>query len=94
MRNYEVALIAHPDLNDEALTGLVDRVKGWIEASGGAVGEINNWGRRRLAYSIHKQSEGQYFFVPAQMPPSATRELERNLRLTEQIMRFLIVASD
>ncbi len=93
MRNYEVALIAHPDLNDEALAGLVERVKGWITAAGGTIGEVNLWGRRRLAYPIRKQNEGQYVFVPAQMPPGATRELERNLRLTEPIMRFLIVAS-
>ena len=90
MRNYEVALIAHPDLNEEALAGLIDRVKGWITSSGGVVGEIDLWGRRRLAYAIKRQTEGQYVFVPAQLPADATRELERNLRLTEQIMRFMI----
>lgn len=90
MRNYEVAFIAHPDLNDEALLALIDKVKGWIEASGGTLGEIDRWGRRRLAYPIRKQREGQYVFLPAQLPPPATRELERNLRLTEQIMRFMI----
>lgn len=90
MRNYEVALIAHPDLNDEALLALLEKVKGWISASGGTVGEIDRWGRRRLAYPIRKQREGQYVFLPAQMLPSATREVERNLRLTEPIMRFMV----
>jgi small subunit ribosomal protein S6 len=94
MRNYEVALIAHPDLNDEAVTGLIDRLKGWIAAGGGTVGSIDQWGRRRLAYRIRKQQEGQYIFVPAQMPPTATRELERNLRLTEPILRFLITQAE
>ena len=94
MRNYEVALIAHPDLNDEALAGLVDRIKGWITAAGGTVGNVDLWGRRRLAYRIHKHHEGQYVFVPAQMPPLATRELERNLRLTEPILRFLITQAE
>ena len=94
MRNYEVALIAHPDLNDEALAALLERLKGWITASGGTVGEIPQWGRRRLAYSIRKQHEGHYLFVPAQMPPAATRELERNLRLTEPVLRFLITHSE
>jgi small subunit ribosomal protein S6 len=94
VRNYEVAFIAHPDLNDEALAGLVERVTGWITATGGTFGEVNLWGRRRLAYTIKRQTEGQYVFVPAQMPPEATRELERNLRLTEPIMRFMITASD
>ena len=90
MRNYEVALIAHPELNEEALAGLIERVKGWITASGGVVGEIDQMGRRRLAYAIRRQSEGQYVFVPAQLPPDAARELERNLRLTEPILRFMI----
>lgn len=90
MRNYEVALIAHPELNEEALAGLIERVKGWITASGGVVGEIDQMGRRRLAYAIRRQSEGQYVFVPAQLPPDAAREVERNLRLTEPILRFMI----
>lgn len=90
MRNYEVALIAHPDLNEEALAGLVDRVKGWITTAGGVVGEVELWGRRRLAYAVRRQSEGQYVFVPAQLPAEASREIERNLRLTEPIMRFMI----
>jgi small subunit ribosomal protein S6 len=90
MRNYEVAFIAHPDLNEEALTGLIDRVKGWIATAGGVVGEVDLWGRRRLAYTIRRQTEGQYVFVPAQLPPNAAREVERNLRLTEPIMRFMI----
>jgi len=94
MRNYEVALIAHPDLNEEALAGLIERVKGWIVASGGVVGEIDQWTRRRLAYAIQKQSEGQYVFFPAQLPAEATRELERNLRLAEPIMRFMITLAE
>lgn len=94
MRNYEVALIAHPELNDEALAALVDKVTGWITAAGGVLGEIDRWGRRRLAFPIRKQREGQYMFVPAQMPPAATRDLERNLRLTESILRFMITLKE
>ena len=92
MRNYEVAFIAHPDLDEESFKALIEKVKGWIVAGGGAVGEPELWGRRRLAYPIHKQREGQYVFLPAQLTPAATGELERNLRLTETIMRFMITA--
>jgi small subunit ribosomal protein S6 len=74
------------------MTGLVDRVKGWITTSGGVVGDVDVWGRRRLAYAIKRQTEGQYVFVPAQIPAEAARELERNLRLTEQVMRFMITS--
>ena len=52
------------------------------------------WGRRRLAYPIRKQNEGQYVLLETQLEGSATREIERNLRLTEQVMRFQIVRTD
>ncbi|MBI3362276.1 MAG: 30S ribosomal protein S6 [Chloroflexi bacterium] len=90
MRNYEIAFIAHPELDDEAFTALIEKIKGWITAAGGAVGDVDRWGRRRLAYPIRKQREGQYAFIPAQMPASFTGELERNLRFAEPVMRFLI----
>lgn len=94
MRNYEVAFIAQPDLDEASLTTLVEKVKGWIAAQGGQVQNVDNWGRRRMAYAIRKQKEGQYVFVQAQMPHTATRELERNLRLNEQVLRFMVIRAD
>jgi small subunit ribosomal protein S6 len=94
MRNYELMFIAHPDLDDTALASLVDKAKGWVTAAGGEVGQVDLWGRRRLAYPIRKQSEGQYILMQTQLLPAGTRDLERNLRLTEQVMRFQIVRTD
>jgi small subunit ribosomal protein S6 len=94
MRNYELMFIAHPDLDDANLASLVDKAKGWITASGGQVGQVDLWGRRRLAYTIHKQNEGQYILMQTQLTPAGTRDVERNLRLTEQVMRFQIVRTD
>lgn len=94
MRDYEVAFIAQPDLDESSLNTLIEKTKNWISATGGQVVNIDNWGRRRLAYAIRKQQEGQYVFVQAQMSAAATREVERNLRFTEQILRFLIVRAD
>jgi small subunit ribosomal protein S6 len=94
MRSYEVMFIAHPDLDDTSLTALVDKAKGWVAAAGGAVTQVDLWGRRRLAYPIRKQNEGQYILMQTQMTPAATRELERSLRLTEQVMRFQVIRSD
>ncbi|NLG99846.1 MAG: 30S ribosomal protein S6 [Chloroflexi bacterium] len=91
MRNYEVVLIIHPDLDETALNGILDRVQGWIKDSGGSVDKIDLWGKRRLAYSIRKQREGQYVFMEAQIAPSFTAELERNVRLLEPIMRYSII---
>ena len=90
MRNYEVVVIVHPDLDETALTGVVDRVKDWITEKGGSIVKVDVWGRRRMAYSIRKQREGQYVLISAQMEPTSTSELERNLRFLEPVMRFLI----
>jgi small subunit ribosomal protein S6 len=94
MRDYEVALIAQPDLDESSLNALIEKTKGWITAAGGQVANVDLWGRRRMTYAIRKQREGQYVFIQAQMSPAATREVERSLRFTEQVLRFLIVRAD
>ncbi len=90
MRNYEIAYIADPDLDEASLAALEEKVKGWIEAAGGAVVKVDRWGKRRLAYPIRKRRDGVYTFIYANMPPQAGIPVEGNLRLTEQIMRFLV----
>ena len=90
MRNYEVVLIVNPDLDETALNGVVDRVKAWITDSGGSVEKVDLWGKRRMAYLIRKQREGQYVLLTSQFAPSFTSELERNLRFLEPVLRFLI----
>ncbi len=90
MRNYELVFILHPDLDEQNVTANVDRVKGWITASGGTITKEELWGKRRLSYRIRKQIEGIYVLLQAEMEPAATKDLEHNLRLTEQVMRFLL----
>ena len=92
MRNYEVVFIIHPDLDETALTALVEKVKTWIGDSGGSVETAEVWGKRRMAYRIHKQRDGQYVYMVASFAPKFNAELERNLRFTESVMRFLITA--
>jgi small subunit ribosomal protein S6 len=94
MRNYEVAFIAHPELDEASLNALVEKAKGWVSAAGGQVTQVDLWGRRRLAYPIRKQREGQYVLMQTQMTAVATHDVERSLRLTEQVMRFQIVRTD
>ncbi|HLE52624.1 MAG: 30S ribosomal protein S6 [Chloroflexi bacterium RBG_19FT_COMBO_50_10] len=92
MRAYELVFIVHPDLDDSALKELVDRVKGWITDAGGQVAKVDLWGKRKLAYRLRKQSEGQYVLMKTQMAPSFCTQLERNLRLQEPVLRFLLAA--
>jgi len=92
MRSYEVIYIVHPDLDENALKGVNDRVQGWITAAGGTVDNVDNWGKRRMAYSIRKQREGQYVYIEAQFAPAFSAELERNMRLLEPVMRYSIIS--
>jgi|UniRef100_A0A7C4KIB2 small subunit ribosomal protein S6 len=92
MRNYEVVFIVHPDLDETALTALVEKVKGWITEAGGSVEKADVWGKRRMAYPIRKQRDGQYVYFEASMPPAFSNELDRNLRLTEPVLRYMIIA--
>ena len=94
MRNYEVAFIVHPDLDESGFQETIDRVSGWITEAGGNISKVDLWGKRKLAYEIRKQTEGQYVFLNTEMDPSFCVELERNLRLQEPIMRFLISLSE
>jgi small subunit ribosomal protein S6 len=90
MRDYELVFIVHPDLDENAFKEIVERVTGWITEAGGNVSKVDFWGKRKLAYEIRKQKEGQYVLMRIQMPPTFSGTLERNLRFVEPVMRFLI----
>jgi len=93
MRNYEFTFIAHPDIEveDEGLTGVTEKVSQFITEGGGQITNVDPWGRRRLAYPIQKQKEGYYVLMQVQLDPKSIVELERKLKLTEEIIRYLLV---
>jgi len=92
MRSYELLFIVHPEVDESAFNELLDKVKGWITDSGGQVDNVDLWGKRRLAYPIQKQIEGQYVLINTQLDPAYCSDLEHNLGLQEPIMRFLLTA--
>jgi small subunit ribosomal protein S6 len=92
MREYELVFIVHPDLDENATNDTVERVKGWITEAGGSIDKEDPWGKRKLAYPIRKQNNGQYFLLTIQVAPSFVTELERNLRFLEPIMRFMVTS--
>ena len=91
MRNYEFTFIVHPDVEDEGIADTTEKVSQFIAAGGGQVTNVNHWGRRRLAYPIQRQREGYYVLMQVQLDPKSLGELERNLKLTEEIIRYLLV---
>lgn len=90
MHNYEIVLILHSELDETAFNAAVEKVKGWITTSGGTVSKVDVWGKRRMAYAIRKQREGQYVLINAEFAPAFTADLERNLRFLEPVIRFMI----
>lgn len=91
MRNYELVFIVHPELDENGFNDIVERVQGWVTENGGEVQKTDIWGRREMAYPIRKLREGQYVLMDVEMDPESGIVLERNLRFTEPILRFLLV---
>ena len=92
MREYELVFIVHPDLEENAFTEIIDRVRSWITEDGGEITKTELWGKKRLAYPIKKQSEGQYVLLQLNMNPGLGATLERNLRFLEPVLRFLLIS--
>lgn len=90
LRNYELVYIADPELDEEQLGALEERVKSLIEGAGGKVLNVDRWGKRKLAYHILKRSEGYYILVDTELPPQAGAAIERDLKLNEQVLRYLL----
>lgn len=91
MRHYEVALVLHPDLETE-LDTVLKKVETIITDLGGKIVKKDNWGKRKLAYKIKKQDWGIYVFYEINLEPTQTRELDTKLRITEEVIRYLIVS--
>ena len=94
MRAYEVVVVVRADLSDQDRSVQIETFKGWITAKGGSIVQIDHWGRRRLAYPISKQRDGYYLLMKAEMPANALGEIERSLRISESVLRFLITRED
>ena len=92
MREYELVIIVHPDMEETALNEAITNVQGWITDAGGQVTKTDMWGKRRLAYPIRKQTQGHYVLINISMEPKFGLELERNLRFFEPVIRFLVTA--
>jgi len=91
--NYEVLYILKPNLSEEETAALVERFKGVVE-NGGNVTEIDQWGKRRLAYPINDLMEGYYVLMTFTAPAELPRELDRLLRINDGVMRSMIVCKD
>lgn len=94
MRDYELVLLLRPESEDEQIDRVLGRVGGFVTSRGGEVTETDRWGRRKLAYPIQRNLEGHYVVSQLTLEPGDARELENTIRLTEEVMRHLLVRKD
>ena len=93
-RQYEILFIAEQNLGEAEVDALTSTVKGFIEKENGTIEKIEKWGKKRLAYAIGKNREGSYVLILANLAASAIAEVERRMRVTDGILRFLAVRID
>jgi small subunit ribosomal protein S6 len=90
-RVYESAVLINAALDDETINNLIDRIKETITTNGGEIVEIEDWGRKRLAYQVKKSKIGYYAIFRFNSPPDLVPKLERNYQLDENILRYLTI---
>ena len=91
MRHYELMLILDPDLEERAVSPLIESFLSVVRNGGGSVEKVDTWGRRRLAYEINKKPEGIYSVVDLKASPEVVKELDRQLNLNESVLRTKVL---
>lgn len=94
MNKYETLYVVTPELEEEAIKAIIEKFSGIIAANGGVVGNVDEWGKRRLAYPINYKTEGYYVLVNFEAEGELPKELERNFNNDENILRFIVVRKD
>jgi len=94
MNKYELALVVNAKAEDEVRTATVEKVKEYITRFGGTVTNVDEWGKKRLAYEIQKMKEGYYFFIQFESDSNCPNEVEANIRIMENVIRYLCVRQE
>ncbi|MBP3205842.1 MAG: 30S ribosomal protein S6 [Lachnospiraceae bacterium] len=94
MNKYELAVVVSAKIEDEERTAVVDKCKALIERFGGTITEVDDWGKKRLAYEVQKMKEAFYYFIKFEAETTAPAEIESRVRIMDNVIRFLIVKQD
>jgi small subunit ribosomal protein S6 len=94
MRVYEELFIIRPDAAEEEIDAYVEQLKQVITGGGGAVEKVDKWGKRKLAYRVHKREEGLYVLLQFSCGPDVVKELERRMRVSDLVLKYLTVRVD
>lgn len=94
MNKYELAVVVSAKIEDEDRAATIEKVKEYITRFGGTVTEVDEWGKRKLAYEIQKMREGFYYFVRFESDATCPGEVEKRIRIMENVIRYLCVRQD
>jgi small subunit ribosomal protein S6 len=91
MRHYEVMVILDPDLEERSVSPLIESFLSVVREANGKVEKVDTWGRRRLSYEINKKPEGIYSVIDLQAEPAVVKELDRQMKLNESVLRTKVL---
>ena len=94
MNKYEVTVVVNAKSEDEVRVATVEKVKEYVARYGGTVTNVDEWGKKRLAYEIQKMKEGFYYFIQFEADATAPAEIERHVRIMENVIRYLCVRQE
>jgi len=91
LRDYELVLIVSPEVVEEKFDAIIDNVSQFVTEKGGTISDVEQWGKKRLAYPIEHFMEGSYVLTRFRLEPSLSKELETNLQISEEVLRHLLI---
>lgn len=94
MNKYELAVVVSAKIEDEERNAVVEQCKALIERFGGAITEVDDWGKKRLAYEIQKMKEAFYYFIKFDAESTVPAEIESRVRIMDNVIRYLVVRQD
>ena len=94
MKRYELCLVVSAKVDDEVRLATLEQVKEYITRFGGTIVDVDDWGKKKLAYEIQKMSEGYYYFIHFDAEPTVPGELEHRVRIMENVIRYLCVKQE
>ncbi|MBQ3104821.1 MAG: 30S ribosomal protein S6 [Lachnospiraceae bacterium] len=94
MNKYELAVVVSAKIEDEERAAAIDKVKATIERFGGQITNVDDWGKKRLAYEVQKMNEGFYYFIQFDAESTAPYEIENRVRIMDNVIRYLCVKQD
>lgn len=94
MNKYELALVVNAKIEDEERVAVVEKAKALIARFNGNVTEVEEWGKKRLAYEVQKMREGFYYFIQFEAEATCPAEVERRVRIMDNVLRYLVVKKE